>query len=182
MSVAIIPMAKQFGWSATISGIVQSAFYYGYTLFQLPSGFLNTRFSGAKVLPVGVGVWSTATAMAPLLGSTITGLCATRAVVGIGEAVAPAASTDMVASIFPVYERSRAVTFIGAASHLGTILGEHCFWIFLRINFRPYAFSHSCSVFWMAFCFLCFWKHRNSLDTVVVTILNSYWASRSKNV
>ena len=29
MSVAIIPMAEDFGWSPSVSGIVQSAFFYG---------------------------------------------------------------------------------------------------------------------------------------------------------
>ena len=30
MSVAIIPMAEDFGWSSSVSGIIQSSFFYGY--------------------------------------------------------------------------------------------------------------------------------------------------------
>jgi len=123
MSVAIIPMARQFGWNATVSGLVQSSFFYGYMLCQLPGGFLNTRFSGARMLPLGVALWSTATAAVPFLGSSVVRLCASRAVVGMGEAVAPASLTDMVAKIVPVTERSRSMTFVGSALYLGSLLG-----------------------------------------------------------
>ena len=138
MSVAIIPMARQFGWSATISGLVQSAFFYGYTLCQLPSGFLNTVFSGARMLPIGVGLWSTATTIVPFQGSSVVGLCASRAVVGIGEAVAPGSLTDLVASVVPITERSRSMTFVGAALYLGSLLGRtivsHTFALVIRVT------------------------------------------------
>lgn len=35
ISVAIIPMAQDFGWSPTIAGLVQSSFFYGYLLSQV---------------------------------------------------------------------------------------------------------------------------------------------------
>lgn len=123
MSVAIIPMAREFGWSATVSGLVQSSFFYGYALCQLPGGFLNTKFSGARMLPLGVGFWSLATAGVPLLRGSVAGLCVSRAVVGMGEAVAPASLTDMVSKVVPVTERSRAMTFVGAALYLGSLIG-----------------------------------------------------------
>lgn len=40
MSVAIIPMAQDFGWSSSIAGAVQASFFWGYLLFQLPGGYL----------------------------------------------------------------------------------------------------------------------------------------------
>jgi len=123
MSVAIIPMALDFGWSPSVSGVVQSAFFYGYLVCQLPSGWLSNRFGGRTMLPVGVGLWSLATAGVPLLASTVPGLCVSRALVGLGEAAAPAAAIDMVARVSPPEERSRAVSFIFAGLHVGSILG-----------------------------------------------------------
>lgn len=76
MSVAIIPMAQDFGWSSTVSGIVQSAFFYGYLVTQIPSGYINSKVGGRKVLPAGVGAWSAATAAVPLLAGTMPGACA----------------------------------------------------------------------------------------------------------
>ena len=52
MSVAIIPMAQDFGWSPTTSGLVQSAFFAGYALTQVPGGYQAAKRGGAAVLPV----------------------------------------------------------------------------------------------------------------------------------
>lgn len=43
MSVAVIPMAKELGWSATERGLVSSAFFWGYSLTQIPAGWVSTR-------------------------------------------------------------------------------------------------------------------------------------------
>jgi ACS family sodium-dependent inorganic phosphate cotransporter len=136
MSVAIIPMAQDFGWSPSIAGLIQSAFFWGYILCQLPGGYLSSRYGGRRVMPAGVGMWSLSTAAVPLLASTVPGLCFSRAAVGLGEAVAPSAATDMVARIVPPEERSRAVSFVFGGLHVGSILGllaapaliTHCGW------------------------------------------------------
>ena len=130
MSVAIIPMAHQFGWNATVSGLVQSAFFYGYMLCQLPGGYLSTRFSGSRMLPIGVGLWSLATFGLPAVGGSVPGLCASRSLVGLGEALAPAAVADVVAKTIPPQERSRAVSFVNSGLYVGTILGKmgHVSW------------------------------------------------------
>jgi len=124
MSVAIIPMALDFGWSPAVSGIVHSSFFYGYMLCQLPSGYLSATKGGRRILPMGVGLWSGATALLPLAASTgVPGLCASRALVGLGEAVAPAAAIDLVARSMPPGERSRATSFVFGGLHLGSVLG-----------------------------------------------------------
>lgn len=65
MSVAVIPMAKELGWSATARGVVQSSFFWGYTLTQVPAGWMSTRIGGEKVLFAGVLLWSLGTFIAP---------------------------------------------------------------------------------------------------------------------
>lgn len=73
ISVAIIPMAQDFGWSPTVSGLVQSSFFYGYALTQIPGGYVTSVIGGRSVLPAGVSLWSAATAAVPLLAGTIPG-------------------------------------------------------------------------------------------------------------
>ncbi len=75
ISVAIIPMAKAFGWSPTVAGLVQSSFFWGYIVSQIPGGYVNSRYGGRTVLPLGVGLWSGATAAVPVLAGTIPGAC-----------------------------------------------------------------------------------------------------------
>lgn len=136
MSVAIIPMAQEFGWSPSVAGLVQSAFFWGYILSQLPGGYLTSKKGGRNVMPAGVAMWSVATAAVPLLAGTVPGLCISRAAVGLGEAVAPSAATDMVSRIVPAHQRSTAVSVVFGGLHVGSILGllaapyliTHCGW------------------------------------------------------
>jgi ACS family sodium-dependent inorganic phosphate cotransporter len=123
ISVAIIPMAEEFGWSPTTAGLVQSSFFCGYLLSQLPGGLASSLLGGRRVLPAGVAMWSAATAGVPFLASTIPGLFLSRAAVGLGEGVAPSAATDIVARIIDTAERSRAISFIFGGLHVGSLLG-----------------------------------------------------------
>eukprot|EP00775_Hariotina_reticulata_P003301 gene3301-3577_t len=43
MSVAVIPMAKDLGWTATERGLVSSSFFWGYSLTQVPAGYISTK-------------------------------------------------------------------------------------------------------------------------------------------
>ena len=58
MSVALIPMASELGWSTAERGFVASAFFWGYAATQIPAGYIATRIGGAKVLLGGVILWS----------------------------------------------------------------------------------------------------------------------------
>ena len=73
ISVAIIPMAEDFGWSSTVSGLVQSSFFFGYMLTQIPGGYIISKMGGRKILPLGVGLWSLATAAVPVMAGTMPG-------------------------------------------------------------------------------------------------------------
>lgn len=73
ISVAIIPMAEDFGWSSTVSGLVQSSFFFGYMLTQIPGGYIISKKGGRKILPLGVGLWSLATAAVPVMAGTMPG-------------------------------------------------------------------------------------------------------------
>ena len=51
------------------------------------------------------------------------GLLASRAAVGLGEGVAPSASTDVVNRIVPTAGRSSAVALIFSGLHVGSLAG-----------------------------------------------------------
>ena len=123
ISVAIIPMAKEMGWSVGQAGLLQSAFFYGFALSQLPGGYLATRFGGARMLPLGVFLWSAATCAVPFCASDPNLLFLSRVLVGLGEGVSPAAATDVIARSVPVAERSRAVAFVFNGFNIGSVLG-----------------------------------------------------------
>jgi hypothetical protein len=43
MSVAVLPMSKELGWTGFERGLVNSAFFYGYAATQIPAGWISTR-------------------------------------------------------------------------------------------------------------------------------------------
>lgn len=123
LSIAIIPMSHQFGWNSTTAGLVQSSFFWGYALSQLPGGWLAKIFGGRKVLEIGVLTWSLATALVPVLAGFMPGLVLSRILVGIGEGVSPSAATDLIARSIPLEERSRAVAFVFGGLSVGSVTG-----------------------------------------------------------
>ena len=68
MSIAILPMAEEFGWDSQLKGIVQSSFFWltlnltrlkfmilrcrGYLLTQILGGIWADKFGGKRVLGV----------------------------------------------------------------------------------------------------------------------------------
>ncbi|KAF7149447.1 hypothetical protein RHSIM_Rhsim03G0252700 [Rhododendron simsii] len=132
LSIAIIPMSHQYGWNSSVAGLVQSSFFWGYALSQLPGGWLAKTFGGRKVLEIGVLTWSLATALVPVLAGFMPGLILSRILVGIGEGVSPSAATDLIArhmsycaihEAIPLEERSRAVSFVFGGLSVGSVLG-----------------------------------------------------------
>ncbi|KAG6502280.1 hypothetical protein ZIOFF_042169 [Zingiber officinale] len=123
LSIAIIPMSHQFGWNSSTAGLVQSSFFWGYALSQLPGGWLSKFFGGKRVLEVGVLAWSLATIFVPVVAGFMPGLVLSRVLVGIGEGVSPSAATDLIAKFIPLQERSRAVAVVFGGLSIGSILG-----------------------------------------------------------
>jgi len=124
MSVAIVPMAKSFGWTATQKGLVASAFFWGYAFTQIPGGWLSSKYGGKAVLFYGVILWSLGTLIAPWCATLgMAPLLASRFIVGLGEGVAPSAATGILAKTIPPSQRSKAVTATFGGLDVGSLLG-----------------------------------------------------------
>src|SRR5688572_18088975 len=66
MSVAAVAMQREFGWSESTKGMVLASFFVGYLVFQIPSGWLASRFGGRNVMAVAIIWWSLFTLLTPL--------------------------------------------------------------------------------------------------------------------
>jgi MFS family permease len=122
ISVAIIPMAKEFGWDKTLQGTVMSAFFIGYLLTQIAGGWLADRFGGKPVLAGGVVVWSLFTALTPpAAAGGFAALLVARIGMGIGEGVSFPSIYSLFSRWVPPQERSRAVGLVFSAIPLGTV-------------------------------------------------------------
>jgi ACS family sodium-dependent inorganic phosphate cotransporter len=154
ISVAIIPMAEQFGWSDTERGIVLSSFFVGYLITQVAGGALAARFGGKAVLGFGVLWWSLFTLLTPLSAlASFPILIATRILMGLGEGVAFPATYNLLGRWVPLRERTRAAAFNLSAIPLGTLFAvsmtplialtlgwEWVFYLFGAVGFVWYVF------------------------------------------
>lgn len=122
ISIAAPVMMRELGWSEALFGVIFSAFLWGYTVIQLPGGYIADRFGG-KLIPYLCLGWSIATFLTPLGASSFYLMLILRFLVGAFEApIVPAMSITNAAWI-PRHELARAQTIIPAALNGGIMLG-----------------------------------------------------------
>ena len=122
ISVAIIPMAEHFAWSAQTQGTVLSSFFMGYLLLQIVGGRLADRFGGKVVLGTGVLLWSLFTILTPPAAHMgLATLIAARVLMGMGEAVTFPSMYSIYSRWVPLRERSRAVGLSNSGIPAGSV-------------------------------------------------------------
>jgi len=122
ISIAAPVMMRELGWSEALFGVIFSAFLWGYTVIQLPGGYLADRFGG-KLIPYLCLGWSIATFLTPLGASSFYLMLVLRFLVGAFEApIVPAMSITNAAWV-PRHELARAQTIIPAALNAGIMIG-----------------------------------------------------------
>lgn len=122
ISVAIIPMAEEFGWSATTKGLVLSSFFIGYLAAMVPAGWLANRYGGKLLLGIALIGWSIFTFLTPVAaGLSFATLIVTRVLMGVGEAASFPAVYNLLARWFPKAEKSRAAAINLTGIPLGTV-------------------------------------------------------------
>ncbi|XP_050384867.1 ascorbate transporter, chloroplastic [Argentina anserina] len=124
MSIAILPMSKEFNWNSATVGLIQSSFFWGYLLTQILGGIWADKIGGKRVLGFGVIWWSVATVLTPIAARiSLPFLLVMRAFMGIGEGVAMPAMNNMLSKWIPVSERSRALSLVYSGMYLGSVTG-----------------------------------------------------------
>ncbi|GAB5413423.1 MAG: galactarate/glucarate/glycerate transporter GudP [Congregibacter sp.] len=122
ISVAIIPMAEEFGWSATTKGYVLSSFFVGYLLAMIPVGWAANKFGGKLLLGGALIGWSLFTFLTPIAaGVSLSALLITRVLMGIGEAASFPGVYNLLGRWIPKEEKSRAAAVNLTGIPLGTI-------------------------------------------------------------
>ncbi len=124
ISVAIIPMQEQFGWSEFQVGIILGSFYFGYMITLIIGGYLADKYGGKKVLGYGLLIWSFFTIITPFFAySGIWWLILIRILMGLGEGITFPSWHSIYARWIPFKERTRAVAFTNSGIAAGTLFG-----------------------------------------------------------
>jgi ACS family glucarate transporter-like MFS transporter len=121
LSVALPYLDEELHLDPALAGVVLGAFFWTYSLFQLPLGWLVDRVGARTMFAAAVAWWSVftaATALARGFGS----LFGLRLLLGIGEAGAFPAATRVVEEWFPRRERAIASGIYDSGARGGTLL------------------------------------------------------------
>ena len=125
LSIAGLQISNEYGLGNQRLGWIFSAFLIGYAGFQLPAGWLATRFGPRRVLTLGVLWWGVTTALTALIPPGVSHavllLICVRLALGAGEAVVYPAANQFVARWVPLQERGliNGLIFAGVGAGSG---------------------------------------------------------------
>ncbi|BCU81562.1 MFS transporter [Polycladomyces abyssicola] len=121
LSAAAPTLMKEFHISPIEMGVVMSAFFWTYMLFQIPAGWFADRVGQRLSLGLAVTWWSIATALTVVCRG-VTSLVFVRVLLGIGESGAYPSNAGVTAKWFPDKERARVSAIFDSGSKVGTAL------------------------------------------------------------
>ena len=122
LTAAMPVIGTAFGLDKTQQGLALSAFFWTYTLFQIPCGLLVDRYGVRTPYFIGFLLWSLASA-AIAMTSGLTWLVALRLILGIGEGVVTPSSMRYISLHFAEKQRGLAVGLYMTGTKLGPAVG-----------------------------------------------------------
>lgn len=122
MSVAVIPMGNELGYSEQVKGAVSTIFSLGYLCGMLPAGVIGSFSSPKNVLSAGVLFWSLAQMVSPTAAEySLPALLASRFFMGMSESVTVPTVQNFVARLVPDANKSIALGIILSGLQVGNI-------------------------------------------------------------
>jgi ACS family D-galactonate transporter-like MFS transporter len=136
LAVAAPSIQHEFGISTAMMGVLLSAFFWTYTLMQLPFGWFADRVGTRITMAAAVSWWSVST----ILTATAHGLGALtgfRLLLGIGEAGACPSVVKLNVTWFPRRERAFAASVFDSGGRIGAALSLPLVaWLIGSFNWR----------------------------------------------
>ncbi|WEE79202.1 MFS transporter [Comamonas testosteroni] len=123
MGVLIQPIKQEMGVSDSAMGFLTGlAFALFYSILAVPFGRFADRTNRRNLIAWCCAGWSVATGLCGMAVG-FWSLTAARVGVAVGEAGSTAASTTMIADVYPPEQRSRAMSVFSLGPHLGSLVG-----------------------------------------------------------
>jgi MFS transporter, ACS family, D-galactonate transporter len=122
LSSALPEIRRSFPLSPEASGILLSAFFWSYTLLQMPAGWVVDRFGLKWPYAAGLFLWSAVSAVTALV-SSLSGLIAVRIALGIGESIVTPASMRYIRKNFAEHERGLPIGIFMSGTKYGPAIG-----------------------------------------------------------
>ncbi len=122
ISICMPSIEADLHFGPALVGVILSAFFWGYTLMQIPSGWIADRLGPGKTI-LGSGIlWGVFQVITGFLSSS-SAFMAVRALLGASEAPIYPASSKLQSVWLTKNERTRGAAIVDAGSALGTAIG-----------------------------------------------------------
>lgn len=118
MNISLAYIGKEFHVGAAALGATASAFFLGYTLMQIPGGYLTDRFGSKVMVIVSLLVWSLMTIVTGWAWS-VAALIAIRFLFGIAEGPYPSAALKRISENYSPQEKSQATSALLSSNYAG---------------------------------------------------------------
>ena len=115
-NLALAGIGKDFNMSPAALGAAGSAFFLGYTLMQIPGGYLTDRFGARAVVISTLILWSLLTGFTGLAWS-FSALVIIRFLFGVAEGPYPAAALKQVAQNQPKKKRAQLTALLMSSNY-----------------------------------------------------------------
>lgn len=122
ISVAGPQLQKLFHLSPVELGLLFSAFFWSYSLCQIPGGMVLDRFGVTLVGRWSAFLWAVASFITAIAGG-FAGIFVARILLGIAEAPAFPASQKATGMWFPRTERARSTAIFDSAAKFSNVIG-----------------------------------------------------------
>ncbi|GGH30775.1 hexuronate transporter [Dyadobacter endophyticus] len=161
LSIAVIRIQKEFGFSDVEYGWVNTSFLLSYALMFTVGGWLIDRIGAKKGLGIAVGVWSVANALHGVMAN-LPQLLAFRFLLGLGEGACFPGAAKTVYEWFDQKERALANGIAIGGSAIGAVIAPPLtIWISNSYGWRAgFVLPGLIGIAWVAIWLLIPWRQK----------------------
>ena len=118
MNISLAYISKDFHVGAAALGMTASSFFLGYTIMQIPGGFLTDRLGSKRMIIVTLLLWSLLTIVTGIAWSLIS-LIVIRFLFGLAEGPYPSAALKQISEDYSEKEKSQATSALISSNYAG---------------------------------------------------------------
>lgn len=118
MNISLAYIGKDFNVGAAALGMTASSFFLGYTIMQIPGGFLTDRLGSKRMIIVTLLLWSLLTIVTGIAWSLIS-LIVIRFLFGLSEGPYPSAALKQISEDYSEKEKSQATSALISSNYAG---------------------------------------------------------------
>jgi MFS transporter, ACS family, glucarate transporter len=122
LSVATPEIMKEFSFTKMEIGWIQTAFFMGYSLMQVPGGMMAELFGHRRIVTLAVSWWSAFTALTAY-GSSFVSFLIIRGLFGVGEGPIFPSFSNFTYQWFNKHERAKSSALMLSGLFLGPVVG-----------------------------------------------------------